>query len=55
MSLVAEDQTAQQIASALGVSVRTVHAHLQHAYRKLGVHGRLSAVLAVDEAGRSET
>jgi DNA-binding NarL/FixJ family response regulator len=49
---VAGDATAQQIASALGISERTVHSHLQHAYRKLGVHGRMSAVLAAqDNAG----
>jgi DNA-binding NarL/FixJ family response regulator len=51
ISFIADDLTAQQIASTLGVSVRTVHVHLQHAYRKLGVHSRLGAVLAAGDAG----
>jgi two-component system, NarL family, nitrate/nitrite response regulator NarL len=51
ISLVAKDLTAQQIASSLAVSVRTVHVHLQHVYRKLGVHGRMSAVRAAECAG----
>lgn len=42
--LVAEDKTAQQVASALGLSRRTINVHLQNAYRKLGVHGRLAAI-----------
>jgi DNA-binding NarL/FixJ family response regulator len=50
ISLVAEDLTAHRIASELGVSERTVQSHLQHAYKKLGVHGRVGAV----EAARSK-
>jgi DNA-binding NarL/FixJ family response regulator len=42
--LVAEDKTAQQVASALGLSRRTINVHLQNAYRKLGVHGKLAAI-----------
>jgi DNA-binding CsgD family transcriptional regulator len=42
--LVAEDKTAQQVASALGLSPRTINVHLQNAYRKLGVHGKLAAI-----------
>jgi DNA-binding CsgD family transcriptional regulator len=30
-------------AAALGVSLRTVHKHLQHAFPKLGVHSRSDA------------
>jgi two-component system nitrate/nitrite response regulator NarL len=51
ISLVAEDLTSHQIASVLGVSERTVHSHLRHAYKKLGVHGRLGAVLAARSDG----
>jgi DNA-binding NarL/FixJ family response regulator len=48
--LLAQDYTARQVASTLGVSIRTVHAHLQNSYRKLGVHGRIGAILeAVNE------
>jgi DNA-binding NarL/FixJ family response regulator len=36
--------TSKQIASVLHVSVRTVSAHLQDAYRRLGVTSRLGAV-----------
>jgi DNA-binding NarL/FixJ family response regulator len=49
--LLAEDRTAQQVASVLGISVRTVHGHLQRAYRKLGVQGRLGAVVAARRRG----
>jgi DNA-binding NarL/FixJ family response regulator len=51
ISLVAEDLTSHQIASVLGVSERTVHSHLRHSYKKLGVHGRLGAVLAARSEG----
>jgi DNA-binding NarL/FixJ family response regulator len=53
IALIAQDLTAQQAASSLGVSVRTVHSHLHHAYRKLGVQGRIGAILAV--ADETET
>lgn len=36
--------TAAAIAHHLGASVRTVHKHLEHVYRKLGVNDRLLAV-----------
>ena len=35
----------------LSVSPRTVHKHLEHIYRKLGVTDRLAAVVAAGEAG----
>jgi DNA-binding CsgD family transcriptional regulator len=34
-----------QVAAILGISVRTVHKHLEHIYEKLGVEGRTAAVM----------
>jgi len=44
MRLVAAGQPDQQIARSLGISVRTVHAHLQNIYRTLGVSSRTEAL-----------
>jgi DNA-binding NarL/FixJ family response regulator len=49
--LLAKDQTARQMASTLGVSIRTVHVHLQDAYRKLGVHEKMGAILEAVKKG----
>jgi DNA-binding CsgD family transcriptional regulator len=48
--LAARGRTSRDIAEALGVSVRTVHSHLNHAYAKLGIgdRGELAALLGVD-------
>jgi DNA-binding CsgD family transcriptional regulator len=48
--LAARGRTSRDIAEALGVSVRTVHSHLHHAYSKLGIGDRreLAALLGVD-------
>ncbi|MHA7985553.1 response regulator transcription factor [Rathayibacter sp. CAU 1779] len=46
LRLLAAGLTAGQIAVALGISVRTVHKHLENMYVKLGVHDRLAAVHA---------
>jgi len=35
----------KEIASALSISIWTVHNHLKHIYEKLGVHTRTEAVL----------
>lgn len=43
--LVARGHTDEAIAHRLGVSRRTVNKHLEHAYRKLGVHDRTSAAV----------
>lgn len=45
LALVTEGCTDRAIAHRLGVSVRTVHKHLEHAYAKLGVNDRTSAAL----------
>lgn len=49
--LLAEGHTAQAIARRLGTSPRTVHKHLEHVYRKLGVRDRLGAFRVASEAG----
>ena len=43
LELLAETETAAQMAERLVVSVRTVESHLANAYRKLGVHNRAAA------------
>ena len=37
----------RDIAELLGISVRTVHKHLQRTYEKLGVENRTAAVMRV--------
>jgi DNA-binding CsgD family transcriptional regulator len=51
LRLVADGLTVSAIAGRLALSPRTVHRHLDHAYRKLGVSDRVRAVLAATEAG----
>jgi DNA-binding NarL/FixJ family response regulator len=45
--LVAEGITDKEAAKQLGLSVRTIHTYLQHAYRKLGVTSRTAAARMV--------
>jgi DNA-binding CsgD family transcriptional regulator len=45
--LVATGMSNAEIAAQLFLSVSTVRKHLEHAYRKLGVHNRMAAVLAL--------
>ena len=51
LRLLSEGHTAVAIAHALKVSPRTVHTHLSHTYRKLGVCDRMRAVLMAKELG----
>jgi len=44
VGLLAEGLTAVAIAHRLGISSRTVHKHLEHAYAKLGVRDKVTAV-----------
>jgi DNA-binding NarL/FixJ family response regulator len=50
LAVAAEGLTAREIADRLGVRERTVTTHLGRIYAKLGVHGRVGAIL---EAARS--
>ena len=43
--LLARGKTNQEIADLLGISVRTVHNHVQHIFDKLGVHSRSGAAI----------
>jgi HD-GYP domain-containing protein (c-di-GMP phosphodiesterase class II)/DNA-binding CsgD family transcriptional regulator len=45
LGLVARGLTNRQIAAALGLSVKTVGAHVEHIYVKAGVHSRAAATL----------
>jgi DNA-binding CsgD family transcriptional regulator len=51
LRLLADGRTACAIAHELRVSPRTVHSHLAHIYRKLGVCDRMRAVLVARELG----
>jgi DNA-binding CsgD family transcriptional regulator len=58
LQLVAAGSSDRAVARALGLSVRTVHTHLQHIYRTLGVTSRTEALahvraLSVADAGSS--
>ena len=48
LMLVANGLSNSEIAAHLFVSVATVRKHLEHAYRKLGVHNRMAAVVAFE-------
>lgn len=54
--LVADGMSNAEIAACLFVSVCTVRKHLENAYRKLGVHNRMAAVVALEggPVGRHE-
>jgi DNA-binding CsgD family transcriptional regulator len=51
LTLLGAGLTAQAIARRLHTSPRTVHKHLEHLYRKLGVRDRLMAVQRARDAG----
>ncbi len=51
LTLLGAGFTAQAIARRLHTSPRTVHKHLEHLYRKLGVRDRLMAVQRARDAG----
>ena len=49
LALLSRGYTATRIARTLLISPRTVHKHLEHIYRKLGVSDRLLAVQVANE------
>jgi DNA-binding CsgD family transcriptional regulator len=51
LTLLGDGLTAQAIARRLDTSPRTVHKHLEHLYRKLGVRDRLMAVQRARDVG----
>jgi DNA-binding NarL/FixJ family response regulator len=50
-TLAAKGYTTREIATTLFTGVRTVEAHLQHAYRKLGVRSRVELTRLLGERG----
>ena len=52
--LVFEDEHERNIATELGISLHTVHTHLKHLHRKLGVRSRVGLVLAVVRESRAD-
>lgn len=52
LQLVADDLTDKAIARRLGISPKTVHAHLAHINHKLKTGSRLGAVMAGIRAGK---
>jgi DNA-binding NarL/FixJ family response regulator len=51
LRLAAKGDTSRQIGKGLGVTERTVSAHLESAYRKLGVNTRVAAIDVARRAG----
>ncbi|MEU6772554.1 LuxR C-terminal-related transcriptional regulator [Streptomyces sp. NPDC046759] len=49
--LLADALTAESIGRRLGISVRTVHKHVENIYRKLGTRDRLGTVLRAQQLG----
>jgi DNA-binding CsgD family transcriptional regulator len=49
--LVAHGRTNEEIGAALGISKKTAQHHIAHAYRKIGVSSRVSAVIWLAERG----
>lgn len=51
LALTAEGLTQKQVALALGISIKTVGAHMQNLLARLGVHSRVEAVALAVRAG----
>lgn len=55
LELVREGLATKRIASAIGISPRTVDKHVQHALDKLGVRTRVQAIALIDQASPAGT
>jgi len=55
LALVREGLATKRIASAIGISPRTVDKHIQHALDKLGVRTRMQAIALIDHASPLST
>ncbi len=51
LALLSDTLTAAAVGRRLGISIRTVHKHLEHVYRKLGTNDRLETVLRARSLG----
>ena len=51
LGLLAQGMSNKEIASALGISAKTVGNHVEHIYTKLGVNNRAGAALRAMEFG----
>ncbi len=51
LALIASGMSQKQVATALGISVKTVGAHVQNLLSKLGLHSRVQAVALAVRAG----
>jgi len=54
LALTTEGLTQKQVATAMGISIKTVGAHMQNLLMKLGVHSRMEAVALAARAGNGE-
>jgi len=55
LALTTEGLTQKQVATAMGISIKTVGAHMQNLLMKLGVHSRMEAVALAARAGNGST
>lgn len=55
LTLIADGRSQKQIAQTLGISVKTVGAHVQNLLSKLGLHSRVEAVALVVRANRENS
>ncbi len=55
LALTTEGMSQKQVATEMGISIKTVGAHMQNLLGKLGVHSRMEAVALAARAGATET
>jgi DNA-binding CsgD family transcriptional regulator len=51
LTMVCRGRTSKQVASALGISAKTVNNHIERAYTKVGVGSRAAATLYLAKRG----